>query len=130
MDAAEASLSKEVFAAFRRLYEFALQSADQVKLGTGATRGSFGPVYSDVCPRSVFTLTSNGEFTWNFKWIDAPQEALTFRAHLFEAVKNDFELGDHDVEAYPTYSAKTWVPRVEGIVEGVESALMAFRTRS
>ena len=60
-------LTSEQLAAVRRLHEWAAEHADEVRYGTGTQTGSFNPVFTQIHVRSVFTVTSNGTLTLNFK---------------------------------------------------------------
>jgi hypothetical protein len=76
---ARRTLLPSEYDAFMKLFDFAKNHADRVTLGTGITQGSFGPVYEDVCSRSVFTLRTNGIFSWNWPWLNRSEREIVFR---------------------------------------------------
>lgn len=127
---ARKSLSAREYEGFKRLYDFAKSHADKLNLGTGVTRGSFGPAYEDVCSRAVFTLRTNGMFSWNWGWFDRSERELAFREELFETVRGAFDLSETDKSSYPNYEPDEWIPRIDAVIEGLRSALRAYRSRN
>ncbi len=115
-------LSKEDYVAFEKLYKFSKDSADSINLGTGATRGSFGPVYGHICPRTIFTLRTNGILSFNFAWIRDTEEADEFRKNYFEKIKGlGFELENGDIEKYPRFKPEQWTNKVDEIISTISS---------
>lgn len=118
---AKNKLSKENYSAFEKLYFFSKENADSIKLGTGATRGSFGPVYEHVCPRTIFTLRTDGTLSFNLPWIIGSDVADEFRKNYFEKMKElGFELESDNTEKYTRFKAEEWAPKVDGIINAIE----------
>ncbi|MGH7558374.1 MAG: hypothetical protein ACREMD_11480 [Gemmatimonadota bacterium] len=128
-DARKNLLARE-YDAFMKLYDFARNHADRVTLGTGVTQGSFGPVYEDVCPRSVFTLRTNGMFSWNWRWLGRSEREVVFRSLLLESMREQFDLSDADMNSYLQYEPDKWVPRVDTVIEGLSRAIRAYRSQA
>jgi len=127
LEDARRNLSPRDYEAFKKLYEFAKSDADRIKLGTGVTRGSFGPVYEDVCRRSVFTLRTNGVFSWNLGWLEGSDRERLFREKLFERIREKFDLSEAHMSAYPTFGPDEWIPNTDAIITGLAEALRTFR---
>ena len=66
---AKSKFSGEEATAFQEIYDFSKNTADEVRLGTG-TYGSFSAIFNKVCPRSMYTLGTNGRLSFNFDWIE------------------------------------------------------------
>ena len=121
---AKRELSSDAFAGFNKIFSFSKQYADSVSLGTGTTRGSFGPVFEKICPRTIFTLRTNGLLSLNFAWLNRSETAEIFRSKYFERMKEvGFQLEDADIERYPTFQPDEWLPRVEKFLSVISEML-------
>lgn len=121
---AKRELSPDSFAGFDKIFSFSKQYADSVSLGTGITRGSFGPVFEKVCPRTIFTLRTSGLLSLNFAWLNRSETAEKFRSRYFERMKEiGFQLEDTDVERYPTFQPDEWLPRVDKFLSALSEML-------
>lgn len=69
LDDARKNFSPEEYTAFKKIYDFSRENADEVKFGTGNKYGSFNPVFTKICPRSLYTLGTDGRMSFNFEWI-------------------------------------------------------------
>jgi hypothetical protein len=127
LEEARENLSPEAYAGFMSLYAFAKEGADRLSLGSGVNWGSFGPIYEDVCPRTVFTLRTNGKLSWNLGWFRSGRE-LAFKGLLFESVRQSFDLSDEDKNSFREFTPDEWVPHVGSIIEGLRHALRACRS--
>lgn len=67
-DEASSTVTPEVLAAMRALYEFSASEADTVTWGRGAT-GSFNPKFHAVSPKSLYGVYSDGRLYMNFRWL-------------------------------------------------------------
>lgn len=124
LEDAKKRLSKEDYIAFEKLYKFSKDSADSINLGTGVTRGSFGPVYEHICLRTIFTLRTNGILSFNFSWIRDTEEADEFRKNYFEKIKRlGFELENGDIEKYPRFKPEQWSNKVDEIISTISSII-------
>ena len=122
LQSAKDNLSGEAFAGFKSLYDFSKQSASSVNLGSGTTRGSFGPVFEGISDRTIFTLRSDsaGTLSFNFGWINDSERAKKFRSAYFSKMK---ELGfneNMDIEKYPRFTAEEWVPKVKELITAIK----------
>ena len=122
--AAKQELTPDIFAGFEKLFSFSRQHADSVSLGTGTTRGSFGPVFDMICPRSIFTLRTNGALSLNFPWLNRSEAAEAFRRNYFAKMREiGFRLEDADVDKYPTFQPEEWLPRVDAFLSAIEELI-------
>lgn len=115
---ARKEMRPDAFGGFEKIFEFSKQHADSVNLGTGSTRGSFGPVFDRICPRTIFTLRTNGALSLNFSWLDRPQTAENFRKAYFGKMKETgFRLDDSDLEGFPTFQPDEWLPKTDAFLK-------------
>ncbi len=125
---AKQELPSDKYIGFEKLFDFSKKYADTVNLGTGSTRGSFGPVFEKLCPRTIFTLRTNGVLSLNFQWLDRPKEADTFRKNYFTKMKEiSFDLSEDDINKYPSYSAEDWLPKVDSFTKAIEGLINKLR---
>lgn len=73
--------------AIHELYEFAKSSGADVRWGTGVIHGSFNPRYPHLAQRSLFTVSSDGNVTLNFKWLADNSDVEAFRDRYADAVQ-------------------------------------------
>lgn len=115
---AQESLSPGVYINFKKLYDFSKDNADRVKFGTGQT-GSFNPVWSKVCEKSLFSLYTNGRLGLNFNWlIDEDQSNL----EIVEKFKNGlseigFDIPENYLKIRPGYDPEVWGEKTNEIIE-------------
>lgn len=121
---AKKEMSLETVAGFEKIFSFSKKYADSVSLGTGTTRGSFGPVFEKICQRTIFTLRTNGVLSLNFQWLDRPETAKEFRKTYFERMKEiGFHLDDADIDRYPTFQENEWLPKVDAVLKVLKEML-------
>ena len=114
---AQNSLDQATFLDFKKLLDFSSTKADLIKFGTGTTRGSFGPVFSKISPRSIFTLTTDGSFSPNFGWLNDSYEATSFRDSFYKELNTlGFNLTEEDLNKFTTLSSNEWVPKVDNLI--------------
>lgn len=115
---AESKLNKQQSDAIRALYEFSKSTADDITWGTGMQRGSFNPKYSDICPRSLFTVFSDGTLQFNFGWINGSDVSTSFRDLMFQAFRADpaLELKADAVENFAAISANVWTKNPDRVI--------------
>ncbi|MFA7309052.1 MAG: hypothetical protein WC045_03200 [Patescibacteria group bacterium] len=117
LNAAKSTLSSEGYAAFEKLYVFSKEHADNVSFGTGTSSGSFSPIFSSVCPRSLFTLRTNGTLSLNFQWINGYDGAEEFRSLYFDKMRQiGLDLLPADIEKYPNFSLDQWLQYSDNIL--------------
>jgi hypothetical protein len=124
-DAEAKKLSSQETAAMRALYEFAQSTADVIDWGTGMQRGSFNPKYTLICPRSPFTLFSDGTLQLNFGWINGSDVSTSFRDSMFQAFKDNraFDLKPDALDKFPAVSSGVWAKSVENIIAVLQELL-------
>lgn len=129
---AAAKLGKQETTAMRALYEFAESTADVIDWGTGMQRGSFNPKYTSICPRSLFTLFSDGTLQLNFGWINGSDVSTSFRDSMFQAFKDHraFELKPDAIDSFAAFSTDAWTKNVEGIITVLRELLGEHRESS
>jgi TolB-like protein len=107
--ALEASLERSQYEAVKKIYEFSKQTANSIHWGTGAT-GTFNPVYTRVCPRSLFSVNTNGLLAIPFGWLNGTELAEYARDDFKQQLESD--LGLHfpaDVrQRYPQIPIEKW----------------------
>jgi hypothetical protein len=122
LNEAQQTLDTEVYSAFKQLFDFSKDNTDFVRLGTGISTGSFGPVYESICPRSLFTLRTNGTLSFNFQWIIGTERADQFKKYYFNKLKEiGFELNEDDLEKFPTFNSNIWIGKTDSIIEVLNS---------
>lgn len=111
LEDAKQKLSREEYNAFKHIYEFSREHADEVRLGTGSY-GSFSPIFSKLVSKSLFTLTADKRLSFNFEWVANENErvAETFRDKLEEI---GFEFPDNYKKIRPSVMTDEWLPRAD-----------------
>ncbi len=121
LEKAKSTLNQETFTAFKELFNFSKENADEVKFGSGTTRGSFGPVFSKVCDRTIFTITTDGFFSPNFGWINGSEEAIKIRNKFFKELNEiGFNFIEENLEKFPSVDSTIWVPKSEDMMRVVK----------
>lgn len=76
---ARSKLTEEQISAVQKVYDFSKNVADEISWGTGAAKGSFNPIFSKICPRSLYSVYSNGRLNFNFLWLDDNADMEKYR---------------------------------------------------
>ncbi len=125
LESAKQELAPEVYEGFEKLFAFSKERADSINLGTGISRGSFGPVFEKMCPRTIFTLRTNGMLSFNFQWIDGTEAALRFRnAYLAKMKEVGFDVVESDLNKFPGFEPGDWLPKVDKMVAALKELVM------
>lgn len=121
MDDAKQKLSREEFDAFKRIYEFSREHADEVRLGTGSY-ASFSPIFSKLSSKSLFTLTADKRLSFNFEWVAKDNEPA---AELFKQKLETvgFSFPENFKSIRPSVLADEWLPRVEKFLSAISEML-------
>lgn len=115
MEDAKKNYSMEEFEAFKKIFEFSKQYADEVRLGTG-TYGSFSPIFEKVCSKSLYTLSTDGRLSFNFHWIHNDE----FNEKYKEAMSAlGFTIPENYTEVRPSVRSDEWLPRVDKFISTV-----------
>jgi len=127
---ASSRLPADHLVALRTLYEWAQQNADDVSYGTGKKTGSFSPKFAAVSPKSVFTATSDGTLTLNFKWLMEPEEARAWRDRFGQAlIKEKFALPSDFAGRFISFRAAEWVPLLDTFLQALSHEVQRSRAR-
>ncbi len=115
---AEDKYSEEEFMVFKKLYDFSKANADKVKFGTGAY-GSFNPVFLKICPRSLYTLGTNGRLTFNFEWIKNNDiQEIEFIDKYAKSVREaGFTVPENYREVRPSVLADEWIDKMDSFIQ-------------
>lgn len=121
MDDARQKLSKEEFDAFKRIYEFSREHADEVRLGTGSY-ASFSPIFSKLSSKSLFTLTADKRLSFNFEWVAKDNEPA---AELFKKKLDSigFSFPENFKSMRPSVLADEWLPRTDKFLSVISEML-------
>lgn len=65
----DANLDAQNVQALRKLYEWAVKSADNISWGTGASRGSFNPQFLHICSNSFISAYTDGSIKVNYGYL-------------------------------------------------------------
>jgi len=119
---ARESLSEENYQAFKSLYDFSKQNADEVRFGSGKT-GSFNPIWNSVRDKSLFSLYTNGRLGINFHWLVKEDGS---NAKQIESLKNQldqigFDIPENYTEVRPGYDPEEWAPLLDGFKKAIEN---------
>lgn len=115
---AQAKYSSEEFHAFKEIYEFSKKASDEVRFGTGVSHGSFNPIFREYCPRSLYTLSTNGKLSFNVDWI---RDKKFCQRYIDLLVETGFTI-EKSISAdgfikRPSVTADEWVPRAKKFIE-------------
>lgn len=114
---AEELLSVEVYNNFKKIYNFAKESADEVRLGTGQ-KSSFNPIWYSVRDKSLFSLYTNGRMGINFHWLINDDKSNIKIVDDFKKKLQEigFEIPDNYTEVRPGYDPETWSPKTDQFI--------------
>lgn len=108
----------------KKLFDAIVQFIDTIssydvkfKYGSGCETGSLGVVFPNVCPRSVFTLWSNGSLQLQFGWINGSETATEFKNVLANQAKSiGLNVPDNIESVYPGFNSNLWVNKAESFI--------------
>lgn len=116
---AKRTVSEEVFSAIHRLYEFSKEKADKIDWGTGPVHGSFSPKFQSISKKSIYTVSSDGELSIKFGWLDDNEYTLQWREKLRNKLKESpmrKYIPETCVKKYPKIPHGTWVPMLDDFI--------------
>ncbi len=110
---------------FSKLYRFSVENAGKVSWGTGAARGSFSPIFSRVSPKTLYTLRSDGDLSFNFGGMGNTAEIDANKERFKEELEKNTQLSiPSDFKgAYPRYPWNQWASEVDGIITAINNLL-------
>ena len=120
---AKDNLEPEDVDLIKELYNFSIEDADIINWGTGVSRGSFNPIYTKICPRSLYSVYSDGTIQLNYAWIDKTNQEKEYQKKYKELLSKFFKLPDDDGTArYPAVS----IDMLKGKIEEFNDAIKEF----
>jgi len=128
-EAVAEDLGGEEFEAIRAVYDTVRSGGLEVTWGTGRYRGSFNVKAPDICPRSFFTVWSDGGLTLNFAWLNGSEEAERFRDAFGGMVESEMGWGlpSEYVTRWVNLPRSEWIPKARGFAEAVVALVDRFR---
>jgi len=103
----------EQFKAFKEIYEFSKNVSDEIRFGSGSY-GSFNPIFNKVCPRSIYTLGTNGRLSFNFDWIEDKAFCKRYAELLTKAgFKIAASITQGGYTKRPSVLPEEWTPRAK-----------------
>ena len=108
----------------RELFDLSKKIADEISWGTGSTAGSFNVKFSAFGTKSLYTVRSDGEFWFNFGWLDwESSEDLIQRLKIELQDRVGIAASDEYDNGYMRVDLPVWSSGVRPIVEAVEAVL-------
>ena len=110
----------KAYEGIQKLYNFSKDNADEIKWGTGSSRGSFNPKFLSISVRSIFTVRSDGHLAINFGWLHDNEQTLKWREKLRDELKSIKLISSYIPQSsdkkYPEIPHKSWAPAVDEII--------------
>jgi hypothetical protein len=116
---ARKNYSQEQFKAFKIIYDFSKEKADEIRFGTG-TYGTFSPIFYKVSDKSLFTLGSDERLSFNFHWINSEVFVQKYAKAMEEIgfnVPEDYEI------VRPSVKSDEWAPRAKMFIEKIKELI-------
>lgn len=126
LEDAQKNFSKEEYVAFKKIYDFSKEYADEVKFGTGNRYGSFNPVFEKICSRSLYTLGTDGRMSFNFEWIrkeDGERDVEFIDKYAKAVIDLGFFIPENYIEVRPSVLSEEWVSRADKFIEVIGDLL-------
>jgi hypothetical protein len=90
--------------------------------GTGKDRGSFNPKFERICPRSPYTVYSDGRLVLNLKWLREPA-AERCRDIMQNEVATIPGIKLPEDPLFPAIPIRDWVDKVEQVIGAFRKAV-------
>ena len=115
--------------ALETLYDQCLSLGCEISWGTGVDSGSFNVKELSICPRSLLTVSSNGDMWLNFPWLNGSETADRARERLKDLVvqRVGFLIPDNYARKWPTYPVSEWGSKVGSLLEALKQLVAEFR---
>lgn len=95
----------------------------EIGWGTGGKTGSYTVYDRSICPRSFYTVGSNGTLSINFGWLNGSEAAESARDRLLELVNTKVGLPAKDITKFPTYELHLWKEKIDSLVEVLKDTI-------
>jgi hypothetical protein len=126
LEDAKNNYSNEEYLAFKKIYDFSKEKADEVKFGTGNRYGSFNSVFEKISNKSIFSLSTDGSLTFNFEWLrkEDGERNLEFIDKYAKALMDiGFTIPENYREVRPSVLSEEWVSRADKFIEVIKGVL-------
>jgi hypothetical protein len=124
-DAAQ-KLGKLDLESVKKLYEVAKKLGANIYWGSGFLKGSFNPIFEELCPRSPFSVYSNGVLALSFGWISGSEGAEKFRISFRNAIQEKLKFPMNPAKEYIYLDPEIWTPQVDGFIELLHEQLALY----
>jgi len=116
--------------AVKRLLNFVRSKGYEIKWGSGKETGSFNVVASNLFPKSVIGVSSDGKLWLNFGALEGNDLSESFRDAFAEAVKQKLavSLPSDLSRKYPSVDIKIWGPKVEDFINLFSELVSQYET--
>ena len=118
LEDAKKNYSTEKFTAFKKIYDFSKQYADEVRLGTGSY-GSFNPIFEKICNKSLYTLTTEDRLSFNFHWISDKEFVKKYKEAMTAI---GFIISENYMEVRPSMRSE-WFPRTDDFIKTMKDLI-------
>ncbi len=125
---AASKLAPEYMKALRDMYECTKKIADTVDWGSGVNNGSFNAKFSNISPKSVYSVYSDGRIYFGFNWLDGSDAAIAVRDALYQELAKipDLNLPKDYMNSNPGVKIGQWSKRVEEIKRAITTVITAL----
>lgn len=117
---AQSRLRSEEVKAIEGLLDKAIALGCQISWGSGSVTGSFSIKAPNVCPRSLFSVFSNGRLQINFGWLP---DDTTKSLRTLIAETAGLRVPPEDGEQYPSYLIAEWANKSELLLEALRQVV-------
>lgn len=118
--------------ALETLYEQCLSLGCDISWGSGVISGSFNVKELSICPRSLLTVSSNGELWLNFPWLNGSEIADRARERLKELAGQQvgLQIPSNYAHKWPLYPVSEWGNKVGLLVEALRQLIFESREKA
>lgn len=126
---AESRLVPEDVKVMQTLLDQALALGCEVSWGTGSHRGSFNIKEPTICPRSLFSVYSDGNLNFNSSWLNGSDTAERGRDVLKDLLSNTvgLKVPEYYRQRTPPYAISEWGTGVHLLIQALKELVTQFR---
>ncbi len=124
LENAKHEYSEKVYLAFKKIYDFSKQKADDIGFGTGKY-GSISPRFKSVSARSLYTLGTNGRLTFNFEWIgnNGEKDEVFINKYAKALIEAGFTIPENYIDNRPSVLSDEWVNKADDFIEVINKII-------